>query len=199
MCGCGDSQKPLLSAHALLRIRESCLGNFQLHGKGSRLGRGHVSQMQNVMGMGILCALLVCAALLVAVASGIVAGCNKSPVKLFPVTGKVLFKGQPAEGTQVVFHPASETENSADAAVKPKTPFGTVQADGSFKLYTDPYGDGAPPGDYVVMITWYAASPQNPEQVMNKLPPKYSDPNNPALKVTVKEGKNELEPFQLKS
>jgi len=143
--------------------------------------------------------LLVRAALLLALAGGTIPGCNKSPVKLFPVTGKVLFKDQPAEGAQVVFHPAAETDSSADPATKPKTPFGTVQADGTFKLYTDPYGDGAPAGDYVVMITWYGASPRNSEQAVNKLPAKYSDPSNPLLKVTVKEGKNELEPFQIKS
>src|SRR5437762_1311865 len=41
----------------------------------------------------------------------LVAACNKSSVKLFPVKGKVLFKDQPAEGAQVVFLPAGE-ENS---------------------------------------------------------------------------------------
>ena len=40
---------------------------------------------------------------------------------------------------------------------------------------------------------------RDPERHFNKLPAKYADQSNPVLKVTVKEGKNELEPFRLKS
>jgi hypothetical protein len=129
---------------------------------------------------------------------GAVGGCNSSPVKLCPVTGKVLFKDQPADGAQVVFHPVIEADASADSAASPPTPFGTVKADGTYKLYTDPYGQGAPPGEYSVFITWFAQSPRNAEQTINKLPPKYSDHEKPLLKATVTEGKNELPPFQLK-
>jgi hypothetical protein len=120
------------------------------------------------------------------------AACNKSPVKLNPVTGKVLFKDQPAEGAQIVFQPAGETEPA------PPKAFGTVGSDGSYSLYTDPYGEGAMAGDYHVMITWFAQNPRSPDQTINKLPPKYSDQTAPLLKATVKEGKNDIPPCQLK-
>jgi hypothetical protein len=119
--------------------------------------------------------------------------CNKSTVKLHPVKGKVLFKDQPADGAQIVFRPANE-----DPAAKLPTPYATVGADGGFTLRTEPHGEGALPGDYIVMISWYGPDPKNPEQSVNKLPTKYADPTTPLLKVTVKEGINELEPFKLK-
>ena len=77
--------------------------------------------------------------------------------------------------------------------------YGTVNKDGTFTVRTDPYGEGAPAGEYVVLLTWYDVDPRNPEQHVNKLPAKYADQSIPVLKVTVKEGKNELEPFRLKS
>jgi hypothetical protein len=111
------------------------------------------------------------------------------------VKGKVLFKGQPAEGAQVVFRPPNEDPNA-----KPQpNPYGDVRADGSFTLRTEPYGDGAPAGDYIVMISWYTRSdPEDPLTSKSKLPAKYADPTNPILKSTVKEGSNELPPFDLK-
>ena len=54
------------------------------------------------------------------------------------------------------------------------------------------------PGDYIVMVTWYSVDPEDPLKSSSKLPAKYADPTKPLLKVTVKEGANELEPFNLK-
>jgi hypothetical protein len=155
-----------------------------------------MGQVQFALSLGFSRVQLVLRVLLLVAACAAIAGCEKSPFKLYPVSGKVLFKGQPAEGAQVVFQPAAGT---SETAPKPPLAFGTVQADGSFKLYTDPYGSGAPAGDYVVLITWYGENPRNPEQKINRLPPKYADPTAPLLKVTVKQGQNDLEPFQLKS
>ena len=125
----------------------------------------------------------------------VASSCKKSSVKLNPVKGKVLFKGQPAEGAQVVFRRATE-----DANAKPEpNPYGDVRADGSFTLRTEPYGEGAPAGDYIVLVSWYTRTdPEDPLSSKSKLPVKYSDPTNPALKATVKEGNNELPPFDLK-
>jgi len=119
--------------------------------------------------------------------------CNKSTIKLHPVKGKVLFKDQPADGAQIVFRPVNE-----DPAAKLPAPYGTVGADGSFSLHTELQGEGAPAGDYIVMIMRYGADPKDPNKAANLLPPKYADPAKPILKVTVKEGKNDLEPFNLK-
>jgi hypothetical protein len=117
------------------------------------------------------------------------------------VKGKVLFKGQPAEGAQVVFRPAAESAGgggSTPTASQPN-PYGDVKSDGTFTLRTEPIGEGAPAGDYVVMISWYTRTdPEDPLTAKSKLPAKYSDPTTPILKATVKEGDNDLPPFDLK-
>jgi len=120
------------------------------------------------------------------------AGCNQSSIKLYPVRGKVLFKDQPAEGAQIVFQPAGE-EN---AQYRGPRPSGTVGADGAFTLRTEPHGAGAPAGEYIVLATWYPPN-RDDFNVKNRLPAKYADPGKPLLKATVKQGKNELEPFRL--
>jgi len=113
------------------------------------------------------------------------AGCGQSsPVKLHPVSGKVLYKDQPTENAQVVFQPPGGATKEQPMA------YATATADGSFKLRTE-YGEGAPVGDYDVMVTWYG-------EKGNKLPAKYSDQEKPVIKSTVKEGSNALEPFRLK-
>ena len=119
-------------------------------------------------------------------------GCSKSPVKLNPVRGQLFFKDQPLEGAQIVFQPAGGTTKEQPMA------YGTASADGSFSLDTHPYGPGAVAGEYVVFITSYGVDPKDPEKKVSKLPAKYADQANPLLKATVKEGKNELDPFRLK-
>jgi hypothetical protein len=127
--------------------------------------------------------------------------CNKSSLKLYPVHGKVLYKGKPPEGAQVVFQPQSDEAAAAgdDSEAKQAQPmaYGTVAADGSFALRTEPHGEGAAPGAYKVLISLYGVDPRDPEQHISKLPEKYADPSNPVLKVTVKEENNELAPFNL--
>ena len=132
--------------------------------------------------------------LLLVVVGLALAGCNKSSAKLYPVRGQVFFKDQPAEGAKVVFLPAGD-ENAQYRGARPAA---TVFADGSFEMRTEPYGAGAPPGDYVVLITWFPPRDENPNaNPKNKLPNKYGDPGNPQLKRSVKEGENKLEPFRL--
>jgi hypothetical protein len=113
-----------------------------------------------------------------------------SAVKLSPVTGKVFFEKEPAEGATVVFH---RKDGAADA---PK-PSGQVGADGSFRLSTHPHGEGAPPGEYEVVITWYPPNARGMENPKNKLPARYTDPAQSGLKATVRDGPTELGPFQL--
>ena len=116
--------------------------------------------------------------------------------KLHPVTGKVLCDDQPAEGATVVFHPAN---SKADSLM----PSGVVGKDGTFTLRTYPHGDGAPEGDYVVLVTWFeaAAAPKkegrDPPEPKSKLPEQYADATQSGLKATVKPGENKLEPFRL--
>jgi hypothetical protein len=125
-----------------------------------------------------------------AIAALLVASCGGAGVKLHPVRGKVLYLDQPAEGATVVFQPVNSTGDSL-------MPSGTVGADGSFTLTTHPHGEGAPAGEYVILVTWLPANARELENPKNKLPPKYASPTDSQLRATVKEGPNELEPFRL--
>jgi hypothetical protein len=80
------------------------------------------------------------------------------------------------------------------------TPSGTVGGDGTFTLRTYPHGEGAPVGEYSVIVTWYPENAREIENPQNKLPDIYADAaNTPIPKVTIKEGPNELESFNLSS
>jgi len=133
--------------------------------------------------------------LLSVVSAGLVlGGCDEASLKLYPVRGQVFFKDQPAEGAKVVFLPAGE-ENAQYRGARPAA---TLTADGSFEMETEPYGAGAPVGDYVVLMTWFPPRDENPNaNAKNKLPNKYGDPSNPLLKASVKEAENKLDPFKL--
>jgi hypothetical protein len=132
--------------------------------------------------------------LLVAVAL-FCSACNSSSLKLYPVHGQVFYKNQPASGAQVVLQPKEEP-NTDQKDLKPMA-YGTVGDDGSFTLQTDMHGKGAVPGDYGVFITWYMSDPRDPQKSSNKLPSKYANQSKPEFMVTVKEEKNELQPFRL--
>ena len=80
----------------------------------------------------------------------------------FPVEGRVLIRGQPAEGVQVFLHPCD--------AVQRGKPRGVTDADGRFRLRTYHEGDGAPAGEYLVTVYWPA--PNNSQvPVEDQLPP----------------------------
>jgi hypothetical protein len=106
------------------------------------------------------------------------------------VSGKVLFRDQPAVGALVVFIPANEPPEPVDPR-----PRGTVQADGTFKLTTYEPDDGAPVGDYTVVITWPSESRDEPE---DKFLGRFADRQRSAIKFPIKAGKNELDSILLK-
>jgi hypothetical protein len=114
---------------------------------------------------------------------------NHKPV--FPVQGKVLYKGQPAQNAIVFLHPLGKV------APDEPTPRGIVAADGSFRIGTYRDKDGAPAGQYAVTVVWKTEAKGGDDQD-NLLPARYLNPSTSGLTAQVKEGPNELEPFQLK-
>jgi hypothetical protein len=128
------------------------------------------------------------------------ASCSKSGYN--PVRGKVLHQNVPIEGVVVTLHPKSKS-------VLRDVPFGVTGEDGTFELTTGK-GEGAPEGEYVV--TFYC--PQDVEDKPGKKAKSkgmrmqreqedrfkgaYASEAKSSFKVTVKNGKNELEPFNLK-
>ncbi len=117
-------------------------------------------------------------------------GCGKKGPKLHPVAGKVLYEGIAPEGAIIVFQPV----DSQPGALMPS---GTVRGDGSFQLTTHPHGEGAPEGEYIVLITWYPPDARQSENAKNQLPDRYADPTQPQLRATIKAGRNQLEAFVL--
>jgi hypothetical protein len=123
-------------------------------------------------------------------------GCSGEP-RTYPVRGKVLYKGQPAAGAKVIFEPKN---NSDPRALRPTA---TVIADGSFTLSSREPGDGAPAGEYAVLLIW----PDEPargrglavkQPSRDRLRGAYSNPDKPLRQVQITEGNNELPAFELR-
>jgi hypothetical protein len=140
--------------------------------------------------------------LLVGAALGVSVGCSRSN-GLSPVTGKAIYKGQPAEGALLYF----VREGKADPLHK-ETPTAIVQADGTFQVASGELGDGVPPGDYAVLVQWPTASaagtgrgklaPRNVPGGIDRLKGRYFHGAAPLLRATVKPGSNELPTIELK-
>jgi hypothetical protein len=86
-----------------------------------------------------------------------VAACSGTGQGLYPVYGKVTYKGEPARGAYVVL--AREREGSTAPGQPPgnaadEPPSATVEEDGSFTISCGDRGYGAPPGRYKVTIVW---------------------------------------------
>jgi hypothetical protein len=118
--------------------------------------------------------------------------------KFYPVHGRVLANGKPAEGVTIVLHPVDDPDP------KPVQPTGVVQADGSFELKSflvdqRVVKDGAPAGKYLVTCIWWPAdrSKYGPESMPDKLHNKYSSPKTSGLQAEVPEGPTELPTFEL--
>jgi hypothetical protein len=79
------------------------------------------------------------------------AGCGGAP-KMMPVTGKVVYNGQPLRFGSVTFQPPSGQPAR-----------GEIQPNGTFKLSTFRPNDGAVVGTHKVRITCYES--QNPSTV----------------------------------
>jgi hypothetical protein len=105
-----------------------------------------------------------------------------------PVSGTLTYKGQPLEYYQVVFMPVDGTRVAA----------GVTDAEGKFKMGTNDGGDGAPPGEAKVAVSFVgppSTGEAGLEQVIDdpsklpkpkiKIPAKYGDPETSGLTQTV--------------
>lgn len=121
-----------------------------------------------------------------------IAGCGgDGRPSTVPASVVVTYKGQPAEGALVVFHP---TDAAYENRIGGK-PFGKVKDDGRVALTTYAVGDGAPEGEYAVTIQWNQAVAsgkfslgEEGSPTRDKLAGRYGDPRTPKFKFTVKKG-----------
>ncbi len=135
-------------------------------------------------------------------------GCG-NPAGFYPVSGKVLYKGEPATGAVVYFH-----REGGPAGPKQPIPYGVVDDDGSFDLACDGVGSGCPPGNYAVLVEWrdMAGDGVVPVKTRGKiklvkrsrvrsgadrLQGRYFDISKPLLHAEVKPGSNQSPAFEL--
>jgi hypothetical protein len=151
-----------------------------LHAQPPRLARRH-SAVRKVVSCVTAALVLACAA------------CgNKN--NIYPVSGKVTYKGSPAVGAAVFFH-----RQGGDSTNQPPI-VGIVQEDGSFELVCGSLGKGAPPGDYAVLVEWKRVTGQGkrrPQAGPDQLNGRYADPKHPLLHATVEAKATHLPPFEL--
>jgi hypothetical protein len=131
-------------------------------------------------------------------------GCDDGKIARYPVTGTVLVDGKPAEGATVIFVPVDGTEE-----FQRERPFDdSTDSEGRFELRTFQPGDGAPAGEYKVMVRWLAtAGPTNAETDRDRPvggPPdrlrgRYFNPETSGLSAKVEESATEVPPLDLKS
>jgi hypothetical protein len=129
----------------------------------------------------------------------VAAGCGKAKLPRYPVHGSVNVDGRPAEGAMVIFCPVTASDEA-----KTKRPFGLTGADGKFVLTTIEQADGAPPGEYKVLVQWPSNSGGDTRDGMRSIGPdrlkgKYMNLDKAELNATVGEAETNLPPFELKS
>jgi hypothetical protein len=115
-------------------------------------------------------------------------GCSRGHQSV--VRGKVDYYGKPADGALVIFNPV---DNKNPKAIRPQV---TVGSDGSFEMGTTAGNDGVPPGEYDVTFVWLIEDPKTKRE-WSPLPTRYMAPEYSGVRVTVREGTNDLPPFQL--
>jgi hypothetical protein len=139
-------------------------------------------------------AFLCCFAMAFVIAA-VMVGCSQKET-FNPVQGKVLYQGQPLAGALVSFHP--EDGNGRVAT-------GYTKEDGTFKAVTGEV-EGAKPGTYRITIMCQVPiktktegmSFGGMEETEDRLKGAYAIRDASKISVKVKEGPNQLEPFDLK-
>lgn len=124
----------------------------------------------------------------------VLAGCGAgmSVPATVPVKGVVKYKGKPARGVRVMFHP------QGGAPIKSFVPIGDTGPDGSFTLSTGAPLNGAPLGAYLVTFERPILDPaKSVETEIDGFKGKYSDPAQSKWTVTIASGENSLKPFEL--
>jgi len=120
-----------------------------------------------------------------------------------------MYRGQGVPNAIVMFTPADDASEKA----KKLRPFAYADGQGNFELKTYKDGDGAPPGKYRVSIMVVSATKkksgkdkragdaENPAAQALDIPPsvgkKYGNAETSGIEVTVQDGENNLEPFEL--
>jgi hypothetical protein len=135
---------------------------------------------------------------------------------LYPVHGKVIYKGQPAVGATVSLRREGPALPGTEA-LGPLVPSGQVDEEGNFLVALDDFGYGAPVGQYKALIQWRVpvdassevAAPatkskksrkvvaDKPEGIPDRLQGRFMNPDKSKFVVEVKAEDNALQPFDV--
>jgi hypothetical protein len=123
-------------------------------------------------------------------------GCSEAApeverIAVVPATGTIVIKSSPAAGARVRLHPVDTA-----LAKRGLYPEGIADVAGKFALSTYVAGDGAPPGEYRVSVTWPDAAFQpktgaqreallEGAEKPDRLKGRYSDPAKSGLRMTI--------------
>ena len=103
----------------------------------------------------------------------------------YPVKGQLFAKNEPAAGALIILQPDGGSPEEWTSGF----PRAHVANDGSFDVETYGEKDGAPAGDYKVLVSWTSADPQNEEATgPDRLGGRYSDPSTSQLRAKVETG-----------
>lgn len=129
------------------------------------------------------------------IASALLCGCGKAtPQKTYRVGGDLLVKGQPAAGARLTLQPAA----APDLKLWPMGfPTAIVQPDGKFWFTCYSANDGAPEGEYKLLVTWVEgdeipSDDQTAPAKPNRVDAKYAKPETTPLSVTVEKKTNQI-------
>jgi serine/threonine-protein phosphatase CPPED1 len=105
-----------------------------------------------------------------------------------PVSGKLTIDGKEAEGVTVTFHAFNENTEKYNSIAD-----GLTDKKGQFQVSTYGRFDGCPVGEYMVTVVKTGKGYYDAEaNEKNQLPEKYSNPKTSPLKITIKEGANDV-------
>jgi hypothetical protein len=113
------------------------------------------------------------------------AGEPKTPT--YPVHGRLLIDGAPATGAMVKFYSSHQGG---------RVPTAIVRDDGSFSVSFYDNEDGAPAGEYKLLVVWMQTPPQG-GLAQDRLGGRFLNPARPVATVTVVAGPNQLAPLEL--
>lgn len=124
-------------------------------------------------------------------------GCGDGRLSCYPVTGTVMVDGKPYPGAEVLLRPVAGGDK-----LQKERPYGVTDELGTFELTTFLKNDGAPAGEYQVMIL--SKRPRSKEQDLQwkgrpTLDAKYGKLSTSGIVVVVEAGPTELSPFELKA
>lgn len=126
---------------------------------------------------------------------GIAVGCSPKQEKIetFPVSGQVIYDGQPAAGVQVFLYPMG----APAVPLVPVQPHGTTDSEGRFKLSTYGEDDGAAAGSYRVVLFWPKEPKEDEEESDEDRLLGWYTAIHSKIMLDVKPGENTVPPLKL--